>query len=205
MPFVAIPQVSKVTFEMNLGGIPFFNVCYLHTSFIADSADVASLADTLYALWVTGTQDAMVNAVHYVSCEVVAQDTSSAPSSTFFGIDHGAAGAGAAFPMNVCMVASMHVPTRYRGGHSRLYLSGIPETVLADPSHFVAGTCAARAADLEAFRVAANAAVPPSGATVEIGTVHRKRGGVTLTPPEFEAWSGVTMNNTIGTQRRRLR
>lgn len=57
-------------------------------------------------------------------------------------------------PAGVALVVKSHIERRYRGGHPRQYLAGMPEANLADPNTWASGTVSGVATDYTAFRAA---------------------------------------------------
>jgi len=204
MPFIAVPLTAKVIIETTVGGIPCFNVMHVSGDSAMTDADVTYLAEHIHDAYETRIMPLQSDDTSTVSTEVVALDSSSAPGATFL---HSVAGSEtpASVPANACYCASWHVPTRYRGGHSRSYVSGWPNTFLATPATLVAFTAGVLQAAWADFRSDVNGLTPPDCAPVELVVVHWRRGGVALTPPETEAISGVTVSTNVTTQRRRLR
>jgi hypothetical protein len=111
--------------------------------------------------------------------------------------------AGDSLSASVAVCLSWKIARRYRGGHPRTYLCGIPDSVTANVQALSAGAVTNYQNDAAGFMAAVNA-ISLGGALVTLGCVSYVGGGVPRTVPLFEDFRGSTVNARLDSQRRRL-
>lgn len=205
MPFVAVPQVAKMTIESHTVGVSMYNVFHVIGDSAFTLADCQDLSDYALAQWQTRIGFYISQNVEIESCQVTALDSSSAPTWTHVNAVPGANNAGHDLPLNVCMCVSLHVPTRYRGGHGRSYLSGLVGGDLANTHTWDGAVAAGVQTAFQNWVNDINGHATPDNSPIELCIVHYTRGGVALLPPEPEVITGVTVDTAVCTQRRRLK
>jgi hypothetical protein len=118
-------------------------------------------------------------------------------------------------PASVAVAVSWKVARRFRGGHGRTYLCGIPGQGLLDQTHITDTYKAGYIADAGNWLSWINARVYSSMPTLKMVMVRRYSGKHfdathgkwvlnVLDPPLFDYVTGVNVNTRIDTQRRRL-
>jgi len=113
--------------------------------------------------------------------------------------------AGSSSSAQVAACVSCHTGAdHYRGGHSRIYLPGVPSGQLASEIAFLTTYVSATLTRMNSFLSAANAASSGAITAFSLGTYRFFRAKVQLDPPEFHAWTSFAMDTRIDTQRRRL-
>lgn len=117
------------------------------------------------------------------------------------------------------MVFSFPNSRRFRGGHSRLYLGGLPQTVLQDPQHWTAAIVTTMTGRWDAFMddITDALTLPIMGVTRQVTVsyfegftvvtnpiTHRARNVPTLRgAPLVENVVNVHVSNKVASQRRR--
>jgi hypothetical protein len=110
--------------------------------------------------------------------------------------------AGDSLTASVAVCLSWKISRRYRGGHPRTYLCGIPDSVTANVQQLSAGAVTNYLSDATGFMNAVNAIVL-GGATVSLGCVHYIRNGLPLSPGEFDTIQSAAVHPRLDSQRRR--
>lgn len=109
-----------------------------------------------------------------------------------------------------CLNVTYSAPRRYRGGHARTALGGIPDSARANSKSWAAGYLASAELACTAF-FESMGLTPISGGTPDHVIIHRQSRVLNpvapylLTPPQVEHVSSFGLDSTIGTQRKRLR
>jgi hypothetical protein len=188
----------------------WINVFYMiYANTLPVDADLSSIATTLRAAWLSAFGP-------YVSTncsltQVIVQDVSRNPGAvgTNTIAASGSSGAGGA-PANVSLAISKRVARRYRGGHPRLYMPGIPTNVTTDGRTLTTTALANWQAAATAWFTACNAANSTSTGACKLANVgyyyvptpHAKP--IPRPSPIVELISAVTVNNRLDSQRGRL-
>lgn len=125
---------------------------------------------------------------------------------------------GAVLPADACVLESLHIPRRFRGGHPRIYWPFFDASNTLDAQHWNATAVAELTADLAEWRAAWDALIPADmgtitpiavsyyqGFTVHTGTTGRARN---VSTPRASALldniTSRTVQQGIASQRRRL-
>jgi hypothetical protein len=202
LPFV--PGVAKIVVKHTLAGVNMYNV--LHADGGAGtgwtSTELNSLAAAVRSAWVTNVIPLMGNAVSLqdVTCIDLASETG--PSGVATGTTSGTGGASIC-PANVAVCWSWAISRRYRGGHPRTYIGGIPQAQVSTANTMVTGYRTSHATAAAAIRTAVNA-VTTSAGTAKLAAVHYYRAGSILPTPLVSQINGVSVDDRFDSQRRRL-
>lgn|SRR6476661_10134582 len=121
--------------------------------------------------------------------------------------DHDTGSSGGALSVSsVACGISWKVQARYRGGHPRTYLAGVPSTAISNPNTLTGAFCTAVASDANDFHAAVNAITHGDFNDVHLGTVSFQHNGEWRSPTLFRDYvpGAATVDTRIDTQRRRL-
>lgn len=121
------------------------------------------------------------------------------------------AASGSALPASTACVISWRISQRYRGGHPRTYLGGIPASALNQVNNFASSFVSNVQTDVNNFFADINALTPAPFTSVVLGTLRQfARGGsettpkTFLNPPVFVGYLSGIVKPGVATQRRRL-
>ncbi len=132
------------------------------------------------------------------------------PGGDVFGavVGSGSSGqsSGSVMPANVACCISWKVRQRYRGGHPRTYLSGIPADVVTSATDFLPAFADAVRVAADQFHAAINAFSDGALTDCHLGTVSFVLDKAWRHPPVFRDYTpaAALVDGRIDTQRRRL-
>lgn len=209
-PLPDAPKAIKCTYQGSYLTATWVNVFYVTYSLTTPvDADLATLAGTLGNAWNATLGSISSNQVTLT--KVTLQDVSRNPGaygeSTASKVGSGGV---SALPANVAIAITKKVARRYRGGHPRLYLCGIPAAYTADGRTIVAATLTAMQATVAAWRTQVNAATSASTGQLALANVGYWYTPVPHQPPVLrptpvvEAIISCSVNQRLDSQRRRL-
>lgn len=201
MPLLApVPGVVRVDIPAVLVGQPMVNTFHFQRNVASPAPwtqpDMQGLVNDVRDWWVTKVLPILVQS--YVLQPLVLTDLTSDTGLKFaFGAIQPGAVPQKSLPTNAAMCVSWHQAQRYKGGHPRTYLGGIPENNSEDGRHFSVPS-------LNAFRgaFATLGFINPTGA--EMVLVRRTVNKVLLAQPQVHRITGNHINARIDSQRRRL-
>lgn len=128
MPALPSPgKVIRVVFTYNDGSdVDVLNRLYFSYTGSVSATDAATVATTLGSSWSTNFGPAIVTnfSLTLITVTDLSSSTGVEVATT---LSHAGGNAGAKLPSSTCMVVSGHVATRYRGGHTRNYIAGLPQ------------------------------------------------------------------------------
>jgi hypothetical protein len=103
-----------------------------------------------------------------------------------------------------CFVVNFSINQYYRGGHPRLYLAGVPVSVVTGLNTISAAAQAALATAGNSWITDTNALTGAHVSATQLGTVSYATGNTWRVPPVFRAFQSSGARAILGTQRRRL-
>ena len=202
-----VSHVCQVSILGLLAGVASNNVIHVGASAgggdFFSQADVDAIAVGVRAAYASHFLTGMSN--QFTLGTVIAKDLTSdtAPQAFISGSTVGSVNA-TPLPSNVAMCISWAISRRYRGGHPRTYLSGLPDgqqsspntwstTAITNFSNFAAGFMN----DINTIAV---------GATghAQLVTVHRMKNKIVLIPPTVDVITDSAIDSRLDSQRRRL-
>jgi hypothetical protein len=129
-----VPKCVRIALQGLIDGSkPFVNLFHLGYSVggTLTAAEVLQLATDISAAWGSSLAPGLSDTVQLVDVVATALDSSTAPTVTF---PSGFVGGQSTQPTagGTALVVQRKIARRYRGGHSRVYLPGIPAATLAD-------------------------------------------------------------------------
>jgi hypothetical protein len=205
-----LPDVANVVKIRLIGqnmGHPWVNVLHAkYTGGTIDSVAMSSMATSIRTAWGTNLAPQFItnSSLQTVECTDIASRTG-AQGTDSVGVTGTDATAGASAAVAACV--TLVIARRYRGGHPRVYLSGVNASKFTSGSTWGPGVANAYATAFGAFRTAINA-LSSGGATWQLCSVSyfHKVGGLEAykVPPDVDVITGVKMHTRIDSMRRRL-
>src|SRR5215467_12594453 len=160
LPFV--PLTYKIVLTGTSNGTNWANIFHAEgTATPGSIPDLTTLAASINTLWGTTLGSHRSSLCHLT--QVVIQDISSETGSA--GVNttsNPGTVAGTPLPANVAHVVSWKIARRYRGGHPRTYLPGVPGSVTNDARTLADTHVAAVLADARAWLAGINGLTSPS-------------------------------------------
>lgn len=198
--------VARIAVTGTYSGTTWANVYYVQTDVSAESnAQVSDLiTDFKTAYESSGVLGKLSTGYHVTAYRGVVQTSASTGFTAQITSTGAGTTGGAGAPANNSAVLSWLSAAYWRGGKPRTYLAGIPlsaEDTVNGLDNTWKNDLASQAED---FRVAVNAITTTRFDEVTMGFLHWQNDNVWLDPPQFLAFTGVTVHDRIGTQRRRL-
>jgi hypothetical protein len=218
-PLPPVPNCFELKFITNDGGdADIQNRTFWSFNGTLSSTDLQTIVAAAFTQW--GSHLASIYRIPVVLTEVSGNDLSSATGAQAFatGSTPGTNPGTGALTSGACFVLSFEGALKYRGGHSRIYLSGVPNNDLSDPNTWTTAYATNIVSGWTAFRNALIAAIPSAVGVVAQVIAHRygataaspvEGGGgsrlrsVPLTHPFTEPVVAVRGNIAVGSQRRR--
>jgi len=204
----ALPHnICRIAVTGDVGGQPFANIFYIETDEPGiDSA--AGVEDMLGAfagkLASSGLITLFHSSLHVTGMQGVVQLTpDTAVSSQVVQGTNGAA-AGTVLTPNDAAVISWLSGAYWRGGKPRTYISGLTSTMI-DTNHSLNDTFKNSVISAAgSLRSGVNSITTPAVDKSTMGFVSYASGKVWRTTPLFLPFTGVTVHDRVGSQRRRL-
>lgn len=203
-PLPAANKVLRGAFRSTVEGQDNLNI--LHLEYNGAGNNQADL-DTLATNW-AGFIKTMVQSLQSVDCvyhELTVVDlTSSTALTSTVPVTGTGSHSGGASPASMACCISWHVHRRYRGGHPRTYVGGLPITTLSTERSFSATFVALAKGNAAAYL--ANFAFASGGAYGVINAVSLSyfSGGAVRVTPITDQLIGSDVNARPDSQRRRL-
>jgi hypothetical protein len=158
-----VPGVVQITFKFTYGA----DIDVINRFYQKYSGTPGALSDTGAAAWAAAGTSAWSAhqasalsdklALNFVLVEDLTSDTGAVGDDTT-----GAVGGDTTTetPAGVCVVVAAHIERRYRGGHPRQYLAGLPANNLLTPQEIQPGFVTSLQSGYVAFRAAVAAGCP---------------------------------------------
>lgn len=213
----AVPKVVKISIKMALqADLDVLNHFFYQYTGTLSQADAQTWCNAINTAWGTDVQPSFVTEDSHVSTTLTDLTSATAPVATAAGSVSGSA-ASPGLAAGSAMVVSFHLARRYRGGHPRIYLAGLPAAALFTPQQWTAAEIAGITSDLTTFRAAVVSGTPAgAGSSSQVNvsyfqgfTNHTFPSGRTRPIPTLRATplvdsvTGFTINPKVGSQRRR--
>lgn len=207
MPNVYKPGLVQIRPQYNDGGVDLpENVTWWLGAFtsplsLTQLTNIIAAFDTAWAaMWKVNAFDS----VHYTGSIITDWSTNAGLQQTSVGTLTPVAGTGGTAPAGsqVSILISKSDGTRYKGGHSRIYLPGVSATILPDSSHISSGTQGTLVTNYEAVDTAMNGLTSGNGGPF-LDVIYRFRNDATKA--QVKNTASFKVNLLLATQRRRLR
>lgn len=202
LPFV--PGVAKIIVKQTLSGVNCFNV--LHADGGAGtgwtSTELNALASAVRTAWVNNVLALQTSLLTLTDVQTIDLASETGPSGVATGSNSGTGGV-TSLGANVAVGWTWAISRRYRGGHPRTYIGGIPTGNTSDAHSITTTYQTLHASAAAALRTAVNG-VTTSAGTAKLACVHYYRGGALLATPLVSQISGVSVDRRLDSQRRRL-
>jgi hypothetical protein len=171
------------------------------------SADLTAIATAAADSWVSHIIPLVSSAITYLGCTAI--DYGSAEGLSEFFADPTTGGSGSAeMSAQVCAVLGWQGLRRYKGGHSRSYIPGVPSSLLADNQTLSTAAIDSFNTGGTDYIAALNAIATVAGVTFTFSILHGKLHNPATKapiPPYLEPILQPRCDTLLGTQRRRLR
>lgn len=184
---------------------PWANVFHVKigTGFAMSSAGVTTFATAFANAYTTALYPIMSQQCGARECTVIQLESDTAPSASVAVTGAGAV-TGDIAPLSTAKLLKWNISRRYRGGHPRTYLSGVPENDLAaDGRLYLPGAVTGTQNAASNFLSAVNA-LTAEGEDISLCTVHYVKNNAVLATPLVDDILSVIAQPEIATQRRRL-
>ena len=204
-PLPPLPGAVRIVVKQSLAGVSVYNVLHAIAGVQPHdwtSGELSTLSSAVRAAWVTNVIPLQSANLTLTDVTVTDIGSDTGGESTATGTTAGGV-AGTSSPANVAVTWSWKISTRYRGGHPRTYIGGIPQSAISTANTMTSTTKTNHATAAAAIRTAVNAQTA-GGNPVVFGVVHYRRGGVLLDIPIFSPITGVSVDDRFDSQRRRL-
>ncbi len=155
-----VPKVVRVDFHMSLGGnANMQNRVFFQYAGALTQADAQTWVNAIATDWVTSAMSHMTTLISLVSTTLT--DLTSSSAAQAISGNTGVGTNATAGPVGgLAFVVKKKIARRYRGGHPKDYLPGIPSGNLFSAESWSAATLAAVVTDYNAFITAALGHVP---------------------------------------------
>lgn len=208
-PLKDVPRTVKIRLIGQTYGLPWVNIFHAQWAAggtVPDSAGLLTMCIALRTAWTTNFKPLAItnSGLSMVECTDISSRTGQQANDPTV-VAGGDATSGA--PASAAVVLSWTIARRYRGGHPRSYIGGLPVTVFIN-AHTIDPT---KKASFGAAGVAWRAAIRSLGTmgnTWEMANVsyYHKVGGLQAykDPPDVDVITGVKVHDRLDSQRRRL-
>ena len=218
----ALPNVAhvlRIDYFFNYGSDPHAKCreFWFYSGTGATSSELATLAGNIGTQWGVSIKDHVTSEVTLETIDITDLSSSTSPFGTA-AIGIAGTSAGGALPADACVLESLKISRRFRGGHPRIYWPYFDEGNIQDAQHWKTADLNELSADLAEWRTAWDGLIPAdlgtitpvtvsyySGFTVHTGTTGRARN--VSTPRGSAVLDNVNsrvLQVGIASQRRRL-
>jgi hypothetical protein len=210
MPIGKRPPPPDGTARLVLNGLsqthPWASILWLQLTASAPAvADLQSIVDSISGLWNTDIAPQVPSGVSLSEVQAVWKTTGGvetvAQNST---VRTGTLSATLVQDASACFVVNWHLSAFYRGGHPHTFMPGVYTAAVSNGSDLNSSYQAALQTAWLAFLNGVNALTHGAITQTLLGTVSFASGKNWRTPPIFRPYTGVSIGNKIGTQRRRI-
>ena len=202
-PLPSAAGVAKIIVKQTLGGVNVYNILHAREpgGLFWTSSQLSTLASAVRSAWVTNVIP--LQGSKLTLTDVVCQDlgSNSGAEATTSGTNVGAQAS--TLPSNVAVCWSWKISRRYRGGHPRTYIAAIPYAHETEPNSLTSTARTSHLAAAAAIRSAINA-VTVNGGTATMCAVHYYQNKALLGTPLISDITGVSVDDRLDSQRRRL-
>ncbi len=202
LPF--IPGTCKITIKQAFASVNVYNVlhAFMNNTASPTQGEMDALSAAVRSAWVTNVLPLQSNQVTLSDVQVIDLTNDVGGGSVTTGSNTGGR-ASAAQPANSAVCWSWKIANRYRGGHPRTYIAGLTADQVLNANTVTSAQVTAHAAAAAAIRTAVNA-VAANGGTATLGAVSYYKDKAIRATPAFYSFTGVSVDNRIDSQRRRL-
>lgn len=214
-----VPKTLQIRLVYNDGGdADIQNILYFKYGGTASAPDLVTLAQEVKTVWGTHMAGQHSNTLHLLSVFIDDLDSATGAQAVDGNPALTASNVSGPLTSGVAFVMSNVGQMKYRGGHSRTYLPGIPTNAAQDPNTWTTAFQTAMLTAWQGFIAAIVSAAPTAiqllgqviahrfgaSATAPVGVSSgRSARSVPLTHPVVENVVGHRTNPQVGSQRRR--
>jgi hypothetical protein len=182
----ALPPVAntlKVSLVGTLGSdVDVVNIIHFTYSGATTTASLDTLATTVESAYNTHVLPIIHESYLLEECHIADLTSDISPVGESI-VTHGGAVSGASTPAEVAAVVRRHIPRRYRGGHPKVYVAGIPQADMATPQTWTSGFLSAMQAAWTAFEAECIASPPTPITDLTSAVVSYYQGFTVVTNP----------------------
>lgn len=198
----------RVSFEGVVEASPWANVMWVDNGalLVPSAGELNNFAIAIYGFYRDTLLENLTATTVLQRCVVLYQE----PNGDKLGAEHIGTDTGdfadQPYPANVSAAISWSIQQRYRGGHPRTYLPGIPSSQFADNTTLQASWITAVQNSANQFHQTVNAYASGTISSLLLGTVSFVRAKAWRSPPVFRSYvlNGAFVDSRIDSQRRRL-
>lgn len=207
MPNVYKPGLVQIRPQYSIGGddqaenVTWWDGGFTSPLSLTQLTNIIAAFDTAWAaMWKVNAFDSS----HYLGSIITDWSTNAGLQESSVGTLTPVAGTGGTSPAGaqVCILISKSDGTRYKGGHSRIYLPGVAAPILPDPSHISSGTQGTLVTNYLAVDTAMNGLSSGNGGPF-LDSIYRFRNDTVKA--QVKTTASFKVNLELATQRRRLR
>lgn len=171
-----------------------------------DTSDLQDLAADIWGAYVSTFMDHLSGFTHLTGVDLIYYGSAGGEDGFNYEAEATGQSTNTTAPMNVACCISWKVQQRYKGGHPRTYLAGIPADVIEDPTTFTSAFVDNIAEDANAFLSLVNAMSRGNLDDLHLGVVSFVLDNDWRTPPVFRDYVPelAAVDSRIDSMRRRL-
>lgn len=199
-----IPGTAKIIVKQALAGVNVYNILHATTSDVStpSAGDLAALATAVRSSWVSLVLPLQHTALTLTDVQCVDLSSATGSEATVSGNNPGTA-VGLVCPANSAICWSWKVSARYRGGHPRTYIGGIPISALTTANTIIPSSVTAHLNAANSLRAAINA-VGISGGNWVMTVASYVKDKAPRPSPVARIINSVSVDSRLDSQRRRL-
>jgi hypothetical protein len=213
-----VPNCIELVFIMSDGGDTGME-CHTYWGYngSVSATDLTTMCSAAYGQWGAHILPQQGNWVTLEECFGNDLASITGAQAAFSGASIGTSAGTGKLSSGTAFVLSFETSRKYRGGHSRIYIPGVPASDLADANSWTTTQATNMVTGWQAFRNALVAAIPAAIGIVGQVVAHRYgasatapvlgapsvRKSVPLTHPFTDPVTAIRGNISVGSQRRR--
>jgi hypothetical protein len=197
------PGAIKAVVKGKLHGIAWANIYHAHyVTASPNGTEAAGWANLFYQAWKTQYLGILSQDLSLEQCDVLDLATALGAGGSHVETQIGSVFGNAA-PNQLAAIVNWHTALRYRGGHPKNFIAGVPQASITT-GLFLDGVFRANL-DLASAGLAAAVAGMNFGAftTQSLAVVHYRRAKTVLDPAQVEELTGHHVRSLVGSQRGR--
>lgn len=205
-PQPAVPHVVRIAINQTIATRPIVNILhvqYAPTSDFLTAAQLDAFVKAVSDIWQGQIIPLQSSAITLLGAfgQDLSSDTS--PSGSWTTAAGGLA-AGTSLSASVAVCVSWKQAQRYKGGHPRTYLAGLPTAATNSPSTISASTVTAVSAAANSLRTGIQGIATSGVSSASMVLVRYFLNKVPLTNPLTNVITASSVNSRLDSQRRRL-
>lgn len=212
-PLPPAPQILRLQLLGTQTPAKWMNGFYIRMAGIAPpSGDLNTVAAAIGGFWTTRIAPQVHTGISLTTVNLIDLSSATANTGTDSTVRNGTRAVTTQLPANAAMVVSFHIARRYRGGHPRIYLTGLASTDLASVTTWSNTIITNVQTAFTNFMTDINLyAAPASVGALQLGNLsyylgydRTTRRSALRPSPLFSPFDRVAVHTRLDTQRRRL-